>query len=661
MEEPQSPSAVETEFVNALSKCSISSNASIERFKKYIADGDVEALEALKNIKLVLDDINEDSIVKDLIPFIFGRSGLKLDFHSVEMQYDFDNPLLFELCDAWCIIAKYLSRKNIGAVFVGFEFLASKEDPPICDKAIDSLISVLVWHANAAHASAIQNTSTTVSGIEGSGTENSTPPEALSLVDEYVVPMIERMATSTFFSGEMSACKLIPKVYKMASESNKCELRKAFQQICESSYLIVKITAARNLTIFISMIEMEHAISMFWLVLKNMAVELQEEVRACAVEACLEFSKRCTPEQNASLNYPVIKAAVEDNSWKVRKATAMLFEKIYQVFGEDEVYEHLLDLHLALLRDPNDNVKLPTIENFSKWAGICNLKSIERYLPTLDPLARFASMETRRHICHTLALFAMKISKEDRKRILYPTMIYFFNHPCMEVRLCVVQHIHFVCDREEFGFGIGDKLMETIDIALEGRQWRHRLLLAEQLTGLFSHFGEEIFCTHFTSVIFRLLMDTVWKVRNVLLSSLEKIFVECGDLWVHQVILPELKTMYLTPNVSPYVGNSRTFLPYAHKITILQALQVVAPNLTLEMCIEEICPIYSLAAQDLIPNVRIIVAKVIERFIQINRAEDPMIFYPIKCTLTALANDEDSDVRYYSNMALDTFTECFGC
>lgn len=105
-------------------------------------------------------------------------------------------------------------------------------------------------------------------------------------------------------------------------------ISRAFQRLCDSETLTVKIAAAKNLKQVISIIEPEHAISMFWLVLKNMSIDNEEEIRMLAVDCSLVFAKQCTPEQNLNLNIPLLKAASEDTSWKVREFVGLNFIKV---------------------------------------------------------------------------------------------------------------------------------------------------------------------------------------------------------------------------------------------------------------------------------------------------------------------------------------------
>ncbi|AFZ81421.1 hypothetical protein BEWA_008310 [Theileria equi strain WA] len=597
----------------------------VEIFDKYldllkdeIAIGDAAAAYALKNIHLIAEELGQALSRDRLVPLLS------------EAQESVETCLLTSFCDAWYALSKCIGADSLAPIVNSLEFMLNQEEPTVRNAAIEIITKIIDDHKPADSPS-------------------------FELVDTVLIQMVQRLVSNEWFAGATSACYMIPKIYKFASEGCQNELRQSFQQLCEAEMYTVKLAAARNLKDIIQQVELDHAISMFWLVLKNMSIENQEDLRSHAVESCIVFAQRCTPEQNLNFNYPILKAAAQDSSWKVRDFIARIFQKIYDTLGEDEVREHLLDSHLGLLVDPNDMVKTSTIESFSEWSGILSLEMIRLYIPTLDLLAKNSPKEIRQSVCKALALFAMKLNKEDVKLIVAPTMIYLLNDLYMDVRLCVLQNIHLICDREDFYGIIGDKLIETVDKVIENPQWRHRLVIAEQLTSFFSHFGSSIFENNFSSVLFKLLLDSVWKVRNAVLISLEKICNECGSIWAVKYILGELLILYYKPEASVYAGNTS----YSLRITMIQALVAVAKSIDAANMMTHIMPLLMKAVSDPIPNIRFVAVNAMSNLFVIYKNEDPEMFFQAKCALVKLTKDTDIDVQYYSKRALETYISSF--
>ncbi|EAN31826.1 Vacuolar 14 Fab1-binding region family protein [Theileria parva strain Muguga] len=597
----------------------------IKLFNHYIHLGGDPARYALKRVHLLSHHLGSDLTHECLVPFLSS------------LQKTVDISLLPAFCDSWLLLYKNIDEiETLLLIFKSFEFFLSHENPQIRVKATKNVMLIVE------------------SSIKPSKNGKSS---SLEVVNSILCPMIGTFVESDWFPCAKSACYLIPKIYSYASEKSQNELRQAFQRLCDSETLTVKIAAAKNLKQVISIIEPEHAISMFWLVLKNMSIDNEEEIRMLAVDCSLVFAKQCTPEQNLNLNIPLLKAASEDTSWKVREFVGLNFIKIYETFDELVVKDNLFDSHVNLLCDNNDRVKSSSIRSFSNWSGILSQELIEAYVPILDNLAKKSNKDIRQSVCKTLALFAMKLKKKDALSILRPTIQLLLTDESMEVRLRVVENIHLICDREEFYGLIGEKLIETIDTSIENPIWRNRLVIAEQLTSFFSHFGATIFEQSFLNVLFRLLLDDVWKVRNAVLVSLEKICNECGSIWAVKFILSELKTIYLTPRQSSFTKNKKT--KSSIRIVIIQALVAVAKSIDVENLIEHIMPLLLNSLTDSIPNIRFVSVNSLANIFIIYKNEKPELFLQAKCALIKLCQDSDEDVKYFAKRALDTYERSF--
>ncbi|BAM42065.1 phosphorylase phosphatase [Theileria orientalis strain Shintoku] len=580
---------------------------------------------ALKKVHLIAHHLGPEFSNEFLIPFL------------MEIQTSLEVTLLPIMCDCWYLISKFLYGLEIlKSIFKGLEYLLIQETGKIRVKATEVAMMIIDDFDN-----------NDVLEVDSRS----------ELVNDVICPMIISFVEQDWFPGPTSACYLIPRVYAYASEKSQTELRRLFPILCESDFITVKLAAGINMKQLIPQVQLDHAISMFWLVLKNMSIDNEDKIRKYAVESCLVFAKQCTSEQNLNFNIPILKSASEDASWIVRQYLAENFMTIYQIFEEAEVKENLFDCHVSLLNDNNDRVKSASIQSFSKWSGILSQELIELYVPVLDTLARKSTKEIRRGVCKSLGQFAMKLNKKEVMSVLRPTLQYLLEDEFVEVRLCVVENIHLICDREEFYGVIGEQLIETINMSIENSVWRNRLVIAERLTSFFSHFGATIFEQNFLNVLFKLLLDDVWKVRNAVLNSLEKICNECGSIWAVKFILSELKSLYLMPRQSTY-GSNRN-ISCAIKIVLLQSLVAVAKSIDVENAIEHIVPLLLDSLTDSIPNIRFVCVNSLANLFVIYKNEKPELFLQAKCALIKLCQDSDIDVKYFSKKALDTYEESF--
>lgn len=593
-----------------------------EFFKAELLTDDDAALESLTHIDIVTQQLGPEECGTLLVPFL------------TEAQAGMSMSLLAVIVEVWYTLSKISNTESyIVGIFRGLEFFLSQEDPVIRIKGIDFVVNI-VDDLKCSDAS-------------------------YDVIDVVVVPMLKRMSESEWFAEAISACVLIPRIYSDASEIAQGELRECYKQLWESNLMIVRLEVARNLEKLLAIMHIEHSVSMFWLVLKNMSVDIQEDIRAHCVGACLAFAKRCSLEQNLSFSYPVIVAAACDSSWRVRAAVAREYHKIYEAFGKEQLCEQLFEAHLKVLSDSNDVVQETAMASFLKCCHALSANTVERYITFFESQIPLSSVKIRQDICDILANFAANMPKDRMKNLIYPIMLSLMGDQSVTVRLCVLNNIELVCDRKDFETDMAAKVAETIEMVLKGTRWHHRLRLAEKTTALFHHFGFNIFEKHFGRMLFKLLTDSVWKVRNTVVFSIEHICADRKATWMSDTILTELLKMYIEPRNSKYIDRDRLPLSYSLKIVIIQALVAVSKTLDLDVVLAQVVPILITATKDSVANVRFVAVKAICNIFQIYKDEDPEAFLRLRCTLLKLKQDPDIDVRYYTQMALVTYEAYF--
>ncbi|ORM41513.1 putative dimethyladenosine transferase [Babesia sp. Xinjiang] len=514
--------------------------------------------------------------------------------------------LLRLIVDVWYTLSKISNSESyIRTILQGVEFLISQEDPSIRRKAVELVVGI-------------------VHDVKSSDA-------TYDVLGSIVMPLLKRLAESEWFADAVSACTLIPLVYSDASESDQNEMRQCYKQLWESNLTIVRLEVARNLEKLLTIMHMDDSVSMFWLVLKNMSVDHLDQVRAHCVDACLSFARRCTPEQNLSFSYPVILAAAADSSWYVRKTLAERFDKICEIFGEDQLKQHLLDTHFNLLTDFEETVKNAAVTAFGKWCHVLSQPLAERYIALLESQLEDATSQIRQDICNIYATFAEKMNRPNVRMLLSHNVQRLLRDDSMDVRLCVLKNVEVLCDAEDFDKNIGTQIKETVDRALQTTRWRHRLVLAEKIVGFYNHFGFSIFRKYFSHALIRLLLDNVWKVRNTMLGSIEVIFKDWKGSWFADVFLTDLIRLYVEPHESRHISSEDLPLSYALKITVIQALVAVAKSLDVHTTLTRIVPVFLKATKDNIANVRFVAAKAIRSLFVIYKNERPEPFLRLRC------------------------------
>jgi serine/threonine-protein phosphatase 2A regulatory subunit A len=85
---------------------------------------------------------------------------------------------------------------------------------------------------------------------------------------------------------------------------------------------------------------------------------------------------------------------------------------------------------------------------------------------------------------------------------------------------------------------------------------------------------------------------------------------------------------------------------YLYRMTILQAISLLAPVMGAEITCQKLLPVVINSSKDRVPNIKFNVAKVLQSLVPILDQST------VKPCLVELSEDPDVDVRYYANQAL---------
>ena len=91
---------------------------------------------------------------------------------------------------------------------------------------------------------------------------------------------------------------------------------------------------------------------------------------------------------------------------------------------------------------------------------------------------------------------------------------------------------------------------------------------------------------------------------------------------------------------------------YNYRMTCLKALAAIMPYIERELVSSDIIPIFALALNDPIPNVRFCACKLIDELRHKKGLPDNLILTPLIDKLNELQNDPDKEVAYFAYLAL---------
>ncbi|KAK8459538.1 hypothetical protein SEVIR_2G159100v4 [Setaria viridis] len=182
----------------------------------------------------------------------------------------------------------------------------------------------------------------------------------------------------------------------------------------------------------------------------------------------------------------------------------------------------------------------------------------------------------------------------------------------------------------------------------QDKSWRVRYMVANQLYELCEAVGPEPTRADLVPAYVRLLRDNeaevriaaagkVFSIRDAAANNLKRLAEEFGPEWAMQHIIPQVLEKINNPH-------------YLYRMTILQAISLLAPVMGAEITCQKLLPVIINSSKDRVPNIKFNVAKVLQSLIPI--LDQSVVEKTVKPCLVELSEDPDVDVRYYANQAL---------
>lgn len=192
--------------------------------------------------------------------------------------------------------------------------------------------------------------------------------------------MVLRLASADWFTGRCSACQLVPIVYNVAKHHDADKARKltaAFTELCGASQTpMVHRQAAANLSNLAAALSPAEAVSVVLPLFDGMWKAQDESVRHLAVGNCRSLPRHLPETATEAIDAMkgVVKACVEDQSWRIRNAMAKHFAEVCGAIpcpapaAAAAWKQQALGLFINLLADVEGEVKTNAAKQV---AGMC--------------------------------------------------------------------------------------------------------------------------------------------------------------------------------------------------------------------------------------------------------------------------------------------------
>lgn len=382
----------------------------------------------------------------------------------------------------------------------------------------------------------------------------------------------------------------------------------------------------------------------WWPLFTALANDAQDSVRLLAVETALAFGDALPTKTTHDLLLPVVFRLAGDRSWRVRYLVGASFtglmERIFLPVGSMALDP--LAIFTALLGDAEAEVRTAAARQLATTCTHFSQTDFERkVLPVLRTLATDPSMPVRAAVATQLNPLSAIAGAELAASALFPLYTHFFADESSQVRLNAVSKMDVVCQV----MGI-DKLSQSILPAIvhlaEDKQWRVREAVIEHLPTLTAHLGEAFFDENLAKICLALLEDPVHQVRQSAVHNVRALVDRFGMAWCRDRLLQ--------PAMSRLVVNGS----YLRRTGVVRLIAVLAPVADDVVFASLALPALKVLAADVVPNVRLCVARVIGDLAALvqTRASLAAMASDFAPLLQQLVQDVDVDVQFYATRAL---------
>ncbi|OEL21536.1 Serine/threonine-protein phosphatase 2A 65 kDa regulatory subunit A beta isoform, partial [Dichanthelium oligosanthes] len=421
---------------------------------------------------------------------------------------------------------------------------------------------------------------------------------------DWFIPVVKRLAAGEWFTARVSSCGLFHIAYPSAPDQLKTELRTIYGQLCQDDMPMVRRAAASNLGKFAATVEQSHLKTEIMSIFDDLTQDDQDSVRLLAVEGCAALGKLLEPQDCVAHILPVI----------------VNFSQV-----------HCSRTSCNTLQDCNKT-------------NSCQLH--------LQELSSDSSQHVRSALASVIMGMAPVLGKDATIEQLLPIFLSLLKDEFPDVRLNIISKLDQV--NQVIGIDLlSQSLLPAIVELAEDRHWRVRLAIIEYIPLLASQLGVGFFDDKLGALCMQWLEDKVFSIRDAAANNLKRLAEEFGPEWAMQHIIPQV--IYLLsehlifaflPQVLEKINNPH----YLYRMTILQAISLLAPVMGAEITCQKLLPVVINSSKDRVPNIKFNVAKVLQSLIPI--LDQSVVEKTVKPCLVELSEDPDVDVRYYANQAL---------
>lgn len=554
---------------------------------------------AANNISVIAASIGPEHCRKELVEFLMCAD-------------EFDPDVQF--CLAACLgsLVKYVGGPEYAHVlFPPLQILAAANEPVIREKAIESMVSV---------------------------SELIPPKDA----DDILMEAFNGLTNINFFTAKSSACYFAIKIYQKVNDDNEKVLRNVYKEFIKNETPMVRRFALKNFPAFCEILPISIILNEFFNdILVPVTNDDEDSVRLLLPASLSIISNKLDENNKNMLIIPLLRTIIKDGSWRVRAALADELPKIAESFSTESVMNDICPLLFKLMRDPETETKTSAVKAVSKILHFLkgNEEFIsENFIPEFANLVKDCGSQVRKEISLRLMELASNINSQNINNLIVPLFIQILRENDNEANVALLSSLLLYADKVDLLGMIPGILPTILEIASE-THWRVKYMVIK----LIPSFAKVLELNNFNKKLFHLvemwLSDSIFSVREQMVKQLGPLVQLFGVDWCIEMIVPLI------------LGFQNHCNYLIRQVTLISVAEL-HDYLPMSVLVQYFLPTVLEMSNDMVPNVRFMVAKTLSFFAGI---EDKNINQKIQECLKNLSNDKDIDVKYFACVTLNKF------
>lgn len=499
--------------------------------------------------------------------------------------------------------------KFAAAIFPCLERYCGEEETVLRDAAVGSLVKII----------------------------NSMP---LADIIKTVMPFLRKLVDGDWLN-RVCACALMTCTHSRSSAQTQEELRKLYERLLADDTPMVRKAAFENLPGFIAVVQKEQVKELAIPALQNLTDDPSDSIRIFGVTALVALAPLFLDKAEFdTLVAPLVDAAVQDRSWRVRQELAHQLPQLSQRLGKALAVQ-LLPVLVTLLHDVQGEVRQ---DGARAIVGTCTVadaqaQMIRDVLPGLQGLVSDPKETVRAAAAEVLADVCPLIGKDASRDVIVPLVMKALADEDFAVRRNVISNVEAMSQVMGVNQMIDSVLPALLKLCTDPK-WRVRLVVIGKLGFFAKKMGPQFFEAMLKVVIVNALSDPVQAIRRVACDAIVSFTDSFGVDWAVKNVCPLVAVLF---------DKNQNYL---HRLVPLDIAARIAAKIPADAVIKSLVPVVVKACKDPVANVRCAAARSMEKILPL--LDKPTAGKIFKALLTDLVADKDVDVHYYAQLVLNS-------